>query len=140
MIDIETLKSIGVSTVGQRLSILKAIYQLKLAQNIPLEADDYVPPCKLFLFLLPFTHRVVAEVHDRAENSLSLEKLNSIIQDQGQYHILRDCRMMSFFVDQRLRALEEENRSLNNTIQTFLDDYNNLRASLGLSVRLSGIL
>lgn len=38
--------------------------------------------------------------------------------------------------EHRLRVLEEENRALNNTLQTFLDDYNSLRASLGLSVSI----
>ena len=39
------LKSLGIATIGQRLSILKAIYLVKLAQNISFNEDDYVPPC-----------------------------------------------------------------------------------------------
>jgi bZIP factor len=46
MMDTDSLKSVGVATVGQRLAILKAIYQLKISHNIPLEQDDYVPPCQ----------------------------------------------------------------------------------------------
>lgn len=46
MMDAESLKEIGVTTIGQRLAILKAVYQLKLAQQIPIEPDDYVPPCE----------------------------------------------------------------------------------------------
>jgi bZIP factor len=42
----ETLKELGVSTIGQRLAILKAIYQLKITNNIPVDEDHYVPPCK----------------------------------------------------------------------------------------------
>jgi protein STE50 len=45
MMNSETLKSIGVSTIGQRLAILKAVYQTKIAHNIPLDPDAYVPPC-----------------------------------------------------------------------------------------------
>jgi hypothetical protein len=45
MLDQDALKSVGVSTIGQRLAILKAIYQTKLAHNIPLDPDGYVPPC-----------------------------------------------------------------------------------------------
>lgn len=41
----EDLRSLGVSAIGQRLSILKAIYLVKLAHSVPLEEDDYVPPC-----------------------------------------------------------------------------------------------
>lgn len=46
LLDSEGLKSIGVSTIGQRLAILKAVYQTKLAHNVPIEDDHYVPPCK----------------------------------------------------------------------------------------------
>ncbi|KIK61584.1 hypothetical protein GYMLUDRAFT_166278 [Collybiopsis luxurians FD-317 M1] len=97
MIDAETLKSLGVATVGQRLAILKAVYLLKIANNIPLDSDSYVPP---------------SEAQDRSEN-MTVEKLHSMVKDQAQ----------------RLRALEEENKNLNSTLQSFLDDYNTLRQS-----------
>ena len=41
----EELKEFGITTIGQRLTILKAIYQTKLAHKIPIEPDHYVPPC-----------------------------------------------------------------------------------------------
>lgn len=44
--DAESLKEIGIETIGQRLAILKAVYHLKVAQQIPIESDHYVPPCK----------------------------------------------------------------------------------------------
>lgn len=45
MIGPEDLKEIGIATVGQRLAILKAIYLIKLAHEIPFEPDNYIPPC-----------------------------------------------------------------------------------------------
>src|ERR1700761_2910481 len=45
MIGPEDLKEIGIATVGQRLAILKAIYLIKLAHEIPFEPDHYIPPC-----------------------------------------------------------------------------------------------
>lgn len=42
----EELKDVGVATIGQRLSILKAVYQIKLAHNVPIDADHYIPPCE----------------------------------------------------------------------------------------------
>lgn len=42
----ETLKELGVPTIGQRLAILKAIYQLKNENNLPIDEDQYIPPCK----------------------------------------------------------------------------------------------
>ena len=46
MLDAEGLKALGIATVGQRLAILKAVYLAKIAYNVPIEADDYVPPCE----------------------------------------------------------------------------------------------
>jgi hypothetical protein len=48
MLDSEGLKAVGVSTIGQRLSILKAVYLIKIAHNVTIEADHYVPPCKRY--------------------------------------------------------------------------------------------
>lgn len=45
-INADGLKSLGVVTIGQRLSILKAIYQVKVAHNIPIGEQHYVPPCE----------------------------------------------------------------------------------------------
>lgn len=44
--DAESLKEVGITTIGQRLAILKAVYQLKLAHQIFIESDHYVPPCE----------------------------------------------------------------------------------------------
>ena len=45
LMDADSLKEIGIETIGQRLAILKAVYQLKLAQQIPIDPDHYIPPC-----------------------------------------------------------------------------------------------
>ncbi|EMD87893.1 hypothetical protein COCHEDRAFT_111035 [Bipolaris maydis C5] len=37
------LKELGVSSVGHRLTILKAVYDTKIRQNVPMDPDDYVP-------------------------------------------------------------------------------------------------
>lgn len=50
MLDSEGLKSIGVTTIGQRLAILKAVYLVKVAHNVTIEAEHYVPPCESNLF------------------------------------------------------------------------------------------
>lgn len=46
--DHEHLKDMGIRSVGQRLAILKAVYQLKVAHEIPIEPDAYIPPCEFF--------------------------------------------------------------------------------------------
>ena len=49
LMDHEHLKDIGIKSVGQRLAILKAVYQLKVAYDIPIEPDGYIPPCEFFV-------------------------------------------------------------------------------------------
>ena len=39
----ETLRDLNVISVGHRLGILKAIYKLKLENNIPIDADSFIP-------------------------------------------------------------------------------------------------
>ncbi|KAF2733575.1 hypothetical protein EJ04DRAFT_268794 [Polyplosphaeria fusca] len=37
------LKEMGLGSVGHRLTILKAVYEIKVKQNVPIEPDHYVP-------------------------------------------------------------------------------------------------
>ncbi|KAF8817501.1 hypothetical protein BYT27DRAFT_7074375 [Phlegmacium glaucopus] len=95
-LDSEGLKSLGITSIGQRLSILKSIYLVKLAHDVPMDEDHYVPP---------------SEAPERVEN-ISIEKLHSIVKTQAQ----------------RLRALEEDNRNLTTTMQSFVEEFNNIRS------------
>ena len=40
------LKEMGINSVGHRLTILKAVYEVKLKQGVSIEEGDYVPLCK----------------------------------------------------------------------------------------------
>lgn len=42
----DELKEMGIASAGHRLTILKGVYDIKVKQDIPIEADDYIPPCK----------------------------------------------------------------------------------------------
>ncbi|KAF7370918.1 hypothetical protein MSAN_00725700 [Mycena sanguinolenta] len=81
LLNAESLKSIGVSTVGQRLAILKAVYQLKLAFNVPIDPDSYVPP---------------SEASERLDG-LTVEKLHAIVKDQGNrlHHLEEENRHLN---------------------------------------------
>lgn len=46
----EELKEMGVASMGHRLTILKGIYDVKIRQDISVEADHYIPPCMLRVF------------------------------------------------------------------------------------------
>ncbi len=39
----EDLKQMGISSVGHRLTILKSVYDVKKAQDVPIESDHYMP-------------------------------------------------------------------------------------------------
>lgn len=41
----EELKEMGILSVGHQITILKAVYDIKVKQEIPIEIDDYIPPC-----------------------------------------------------------------------------------------------
>ncbi len=43
----DDLKQMGITSVGHRLTILKSVYDVKKAQDIPIESDHYVPLCRL---------------------------------------------------------------------------------------------
>ena len=83
MLDSEGLKDVGVTTIGQRLAILKAVYQVKLAQNVPIDADHYVPPCA-FPFHLNQPMTLIyysAEAQDR--ENMTLDRLYDIVKNQS---------------------------------------------------------
>jgi len=52
------LKEMGMNSMGHRLLLLKAVYEVKLQQNVPIESFHYVPLCewlrneRLVLFLI----------------------------------------------------------------------------------------
>lgn len=41
----EELKEMAIMSVGHRLTILKGVYDIKIEHGVPVEQDDYIPPC-----------------------------------------------------------------------------------------------
>jgi hypothetical protein len=41
------LKEMGLNSVGHRLTILKAVYEIKVKQNVPIDPDHYIPLCMI---------------------------------------------------------------------------------------------
>ncbi|KZT65738.1 hypothetical protein DAEQUDRAFT_676212 [Daedalea quercina L-15889] len=68
LLDAEGLKEVGIATIGQRLAILKGVYNIKLAQGIRIESDHYVPP---------------SEVEERKEQQ-GVDKLYDLLREQGE--------------------------------------------------------
>jgi hypothetical protein len=52
----DDLKSMGIASVGHRLTILKSVYDVKKAQDIPMESDQYLPLCKAFSHFYPLNN------------------------------------------------------------------------------------
>lgn len=130
MLDPETLKAVGVATIGQRLTILKAIYQAKLAYHIPIDSDHYVPPCmSTSPTVLSIEPCLAAEAHERA---ISVEKLNDLVREQGRCLpsvLLSPPSLFPGFTAQRVSHLEEDNRRLKETVDLLLDEFNQVRNS-----------
>lgn len=87
-LDHDTLKEIGVTSVGQRLVILKAVYNLKIRDGITIEADDYVPPCQMTILLLNCRMKLtfisyIAETANVSADKLTLSQLHNHISQLG---------------------------------------------------------
>lgn len=48
-LDHESLKDIGVESVGHRLTILREVYNIKIADNVAIEPEHYVPASMPYL-------------------------------------------------------------------------------------------
>lgn len=53
----DDLKSMGIASVGHRLTILKSVYDVKKAQDVPLETDHYLPLCTLCVCVCAWKER-----------------------------------------------------------------------------------
>lgn len=64
---------------------------------------------------------------------VSLDSLHTMIKEQGAVPAFIETLFLTCiqFLAQRIRGLEDDNRNLNNTLQSFFEEFNNLRASLG---------
>jgi hypothetical protein len=56
-LDHESLRDLSILTVGQRMDLLKNIYQLKMTYRVPVNEWDYIPPSKVFFSRLDM-HRI----------------------------------------------------------------------------------
>jgi hypothetical protein len=87
-LDHDTLKEIGITSVGQRLVILKAVYNLKIRDGIAIEPDHYVPPCQMTIPCLNCGMKLtfispIAETADLPADKLTLSQLHNRISQLG---------------------------------------------------------
>lgn len=58
----DDLKSMGITSVGHRLTVLKSVYDVKKAQDVPIENDHYVPLCMLCPIAAPGRLRPISSL------------------------------------------------------------------------------
>ncbi|KAK0736812.1 hypothetical protein B0T21DRAFT_287439 [Apiosordaria backusii] len=87
----DDLKSMGINSVGHRLTILKSVYDVKKAQDVPIESDHYMP--------------LTAETEAQSANA-TLKDIKHLVEQLR----LRDERMALF--EQDLRRLTDDFRRL----------------------------
>ncbi|PCH44267.1 hypothetical protein WOLCODRAFT_77286 [Wolfiporia cocos MD-104 SS10] len=68
LLDTEGLKDMGVASIGHRLTILKGVYNVKVAQGVPIEEGHYVPP---------------SELEERKER-FNVDKLYDLLREQSE--------------------------------------------------------
>ncbi|KAF9360974.1 Adaptor for signal transduction [Mortierella sp. NVP85] len=88
-LDHAALKDLSIWEVGKRLTILKAIYHLKLSYGISLEAGDYVPPSVAF----------ENEYNNQAASSLKIMEQAVHDKDNMIQHLVREVERMSKDLD-----------------------------------------
>ncbi|KAK4051136.1 hypothetical protein OIV83_002958 [Microbotryomycetes sp. JL201] len=93
-LDHEALKDVGIHSVGQRLAILRAVYQLKVQQNIPVESGHYVPPSESI------------DIADEHGGQMSSEQIAYWLNER----------------DERIKQLEYEIHRLHDAMSTIRDD------------------
>ncbi len=109
----EDLKAMGINSVGHRLTILKSVYDVKKAQDIPIEPDHYMPLSTSFLrgarssrFSWVLTRGTTAAETEAQSSNATLKDIKHLVEQLR----LRDERMLLF--EQDFRRLTEDFRRL----------------------------
>ncbi|EMR09865.1 hypothetical protein PNEG_02045, partial [Pneumocystis murina B123] len=92
----ESLKEIGILSTGHRLSFLKAIYRIKIDQNIPIEPEHYIPV------------------------SLEMEKLSEY--DKSEINKTKELTQAIFSYGKHLNEFEKEIRNLKKDLSKIQED------------------
>jgi hypothetical protein len=100
----------GINSVGHRLTILKSVYDVKKAQDVPIESDHYMPlsvsPAMLRRTCHALTHPTAAAETEAQSSYATLKDIKHLVEQLR----LRDERIS--LVEQDLRRLTEDFRRL----------------------------
>ncbi|KAF2011437.1 RA-domain-containing protein [Aaosphaeria arxii CBS 175.79] len=102
------LKELGISSVGHRLTVLKAVYEIKVKQNLPIEPDHYVPLS------------ADATAQEAPPSQDDFAKVIKVVQAR----------------DERIQVTESELRHLKDDLTRVMEDNRRLREELLSVVRM----
>jgi hypothetical protein len=107
----EELKEMGINSVGHRLTILKTVYEIKVKQDVPLDADHYIPLCM-------FTNLPV-EPHFLTNLAAADQSMNETATQEDLARLIKSIQVR----DEKLMLVETELRRIT-------DDYRRLREEI----------
>ncbi|GAA6062907.1 hypothetical protein JCM10212_004356 [Sporobolomyces blumeae] len=87
-LDHQSLKDVGVHSVGHRLDILKAVYSLKVLQDVPIEEGHYVPPSEELDDATVPSSQIISLLTERDDRIRTLE--HEVIHLHSALHSLRE--------------------------------------------------
>lgn len=104
----EELKEMGIASAGHRLKILKEVYEVKITQDVPIEDDDYLPPCMYpedlaLIFSNSCTAVAALSEYEKATKDDILKLTNAILK-------LRDDRI--YQLETQLTKMADDSRKL----------------------------
>ena len=111
------LKELSVNSVGHRLTILKAVYEVKLKQNVPIEEEDYVPLCK------NSSSRILKRL--KANQTLAAD-VNAPDQYATQDDVARIIHQIKLR-DERIKELEGDLALMRDDVNRIQDEQKKLR-------------
>lgn len=120
----DDLKSMGIASVGHRLTILKSVYDVKKAQDVPIESDHYLPLCK------PALVPIRARALDPAE------RLTSPAADAEAQYATATLKDIKHLVEQ-LRLRDERMSLLEQDLRRTTEDFRRLREDMLPALRLA---
>lgn len=110
----DELRELGISSVGHRLSILKYVYNVKVAHDVPMDPDDYIPVCTFCPVLL--SGEILGTNLDVAADDHEINKVATQQDIQRLIGIVkkRDARIIE--AESHIQALYEAMARLRNEL------------------------
>ncbi|MBW0467409.1 hypothetical protein O181_007124 [Austropuccinia psidii MF-1] len=117
-LDNELLKDIGIHSVGKRLAILKAIYKLKIRDDIPIEDGHWVPPLGDIEIDQSDDTQSTSSIYCSQQQNSSLSNSNPSINN---IHPTDSLTNLILARDERIKSLESQVRSMKLELQSFVN-------------------